>query len=252
MNRKIVNWSEQHIWLIGASSGIGRALAIELAQRGAHLYLSSRKKELLLELQQQFPNNISVHALDVLNTAEIQTTLNKFEKLDLVVCLAADYSPMTLENFDTEIASHMIDVNLKGALNISGPVLKRFMKEKKGHLSLVASIAGYIGLPQSSVYGATKAGLINFSESIYNEAKAFNIDISVINPGFVKTNLTAKNSFPMPFLMTPEEAALEIIKGFEKGKFAIVFPKTFSYFFRTLRILPYNLHLALIKKMVKV
>lgn len=252
MNKKIKKWNEQHIWLIGASSGIGRALAISLAKRGANLYLSSRKSELLEELQQQFPNLITVYALDVLNSEEIVSTLNKIEKLDMVIGLAADYSPMTIQNFDTKIASHMIDVNLKGAINLTGPVLKRFCRERKGHLSLVASIAGYIGLPQSSVYGATKAALINFCESIYNEAKEFNVDISIINPGFVKTNLTAKNSFPMPFLMTPEEAADEIIKGLERGQFAIVFPKTFSYFFRTLRLLPYRLHLSLIKKMVKV
>lgn len=252
MNRKIKDFNNLNVWIIGASSGIGRALSIKLIERGANLYISSRKEHLLKEIEIISPSKVKCLPLDVLEPDQIQVAFNKIAKIDLIIFLAADYSPLSIETLDIKTTSHIIDVNLKGAINLSTIVLPRLLRERTGHLSIVASIAGYIGLPNSSVYGATKAALINFCESIYNEAKVYNVDISVVNPGFVKTNLTAKNDFEMPFIMTPEEAANHMIAGYENGDFAIVFPKAFSFFFRFLRILPYSLHLRLLKKLVKV
>lgn len=251
LNRKIKDFKNLNIWVIGASSGIGKALCLELIKREANLFISSRKVELLNKIKDVNPNEVHVLPVDVLDIESLKQSFNQIPSIDLIIYLAADYSPLTIETLDPKTCSHIIDVNLKGAINLSTVVFPRLIKERKGHLSFVASIAGYIGLPSSSVYGATKAALINYTESIYNEAKAYNIDISVVNPGFVKTNLTAKNDFDMPFIMTPEEAAKEMIKGYESGDFAIVFPKKFSYFFRFLRILPYSLHLRLLKKLVK-
>ncbi len=240
-----------NVWLIGASSGIGKALSIELLSLGANIYLSSRRTELLSEIYSLAPNQVKLFPLDVLNIEDLKNAFDQMEKVDLIIYLAADYSPLSIKTLDANISSHIIDVNLKGAINLAAVVLPRMIEEKNGHLSFVASIAGYIGLPSSSVYGATKAALINFCESIYNEAKDYNVDISIINPGFVKTELTAKNNFKMPFIMTPKQAALEIIEGYSSGYFAIVFPKTFSYFFRLLRILPYYFHLNLLKKLIR-
>lgn len=251
MNRKIKSFENVNIWIIGASSGIGRALSVELIEKGARVYISSRKKELLEEIKMLNPQSVNVLPLDVLNIEDIEKAYREIPNVDLVIYLAADYTPMSVEKLDAMVAAKIIDVNLKGAVNVASIVLPRMMKEKKGHISFVASIAGYIGLPQSSIYGATKAGLINFCESIYNELKEYNVDVSVVNPGFVKTNLTDKNDFDMPFIMEPKEAARSMIRGYEKGSFDIVFPKTFSYFFRGIRLLPYSLHLRLVKKLVK-
>ena len=172
--------------------------------------------------------------------------------------MAADYSPMTSDKLNAEIAGRIIDVNFKGAINLSAVVIPKLLERKKNHpneivhLSLVASVAGFIGLPQSSVYGATKAALINFGESLYFDLHRIGLDVSIVNPGFVKTRLTEKNDFPMPSIMTPEIAADEIIKGYERGVFANTFPFAFSLFFRFLRILPYSWHFKIMNLSVKV
>jgi short-subunit dehydrogenase len=252
MNRKIKDWSNLNVWIIGASSGIGNALSLKLLEKGANLYVSSRKEELLNKIKSHSPEKVMVLPLDVLKLEDMKKQFALIPNLDVVIYLAADYSPLSITNFDAAIVSNIIDVNLKGATNMASIVLPNFIQRRTGHLSIVASIAGFVGLPASSAYGATKAAIINMCESFYNEAKDFNVDISVINPGFVKTNLTAKNDFEMPFIMTPEEAADAILKGFSKGKFAITFPTIFSLFFRFARILPYSLQLKFIKKMTKV
>lgn len=251
MNNKIKNWKNKNIWLIGASSGIGRSLSIKLLSEGANVYLSSRKENLLKEIQKEYPSNAFILPLDVLNLEQITEQFAKINNIDLVIYLAADYSPLSVTNFDIKEVTKIINVNFLGAANISSVVLPRMIAQKHGHISYVASLAGYIGLPHSSIYGATKAALINMAESFYIECKEFNVDISIINPGFVETNLTNKNNFKMPFIMTPEIAADCIVAGFAKGRFDIVFPKGFSYFFRFMRILPYPLHLKLVKMLVK-
>jgi short-subunit dehydrogenase len=250
MNKKIKDWNGVNVWLIGASTGIGNALAFKLLKLGATVYVSSRKVELLEEIRSKYPSTAIVLPLDVMDLEKINQQFEKIKKLDLVIYLAADYSPLSVTNFNILEVSKIIDVNLKGATNISSVVLPRFIKERRGHISYVASIAGYIGLPHSSIYGATKAALINMAESFYVECKEYNVDVSIINPGFVETNLTSKNTFKMPFIMTPDIASDYIVKGFSKGRFDIVFPLGFSLFFRFIRLLPYPLHLRLVKKLV--
>lgn len=251
MNRKITNFKNLNIWIIGASSGIGREMSLQLAHLGANVFASSRSFDLLNSLAIESNNKILPLPLNVLNIDEIKEQYNKLPSLDLVIYLAADYSPIKIENFDANIANHIIDINLKGAINITSIVLPNFIKNKSGHLSYFASIAGYIGLPSSSVYGATKAAIINMAESIYLEAKEYNVDISIVNPGFVKTKLTDKNNFEMPFIMNVDQAAKYTIEGYQSGDFCIVYPKLFSYFFRILRIFPYFIHLYFAKKLIK-
>lgn len=251
MNQKIKNFSHMNIWVIGASSGIGRELCLALSRMGANVYASSRKKELLNSLSLEANYKVIALPLDVLDSEQIELQLKTIPQLDMVIYLAADYTPMSIENFDARIANHIIDVNLKGAINITEKILPIMIKQKKGHISYFASLAGYIGLPQSSVYGATKAAIMNMAESLHPEAQKYNIDISIVNPGFVRTNLTAKNDFDMPLIMTPQMAAEYTIKGYQSGSFDIVYPKIFSYLFRFLRILPYILHLNLAKRLIK-
>lgn len=251
LNKKFDSFQNKKIWVIGASSGIGKALAIKLLKENAFVYLSARKLELLNEIHSTFPNNSVVKKLDVTNREEINQIVNEIPEIDLIIYLAADYTPMGIDNLDLHEIDKMININLIGALNVTTAIIPKLKKQGRGHLSIVASIAGYIGLPNSAIYGATKAALINFSESIFWECKKYNIDISVVNPGFVKTNLTDKNTFEMPFIMTPDQAASAIMKGYQKGDFVIVFPKIFSYFFRFIRILPYSIHLFLTKRLIK-
>jgi short-subunit dehydrogenase len=250
MNKKIKNWKNVSVWLVGASDGIGAALAKKLLALGANVTLSSRRKEKLDEIAKDYPN-AKVQALDVLDLERASEIAKSFTSLDLVIFMAADYSPMRSDELDAKRAGQIVDINLKGAINVSAAAIEFFKKQKHGHLSLVASIAGLIGLPQSSVYGSTKAAIINFGESLYHDLKPLGFDISIVNPGFVKTRLTEKNEFEMPFIMTPEQAADHIIKGYESGCFAITFPFVFSMFFRTIRILPYSLHFKLLKALVK-
>jgi short-subunit dehydrogenase len=250
MNKKIKNWNGLNVWLIGASDGIGAALARNLLKRGVKLTVSSRRKEKLDEVVSGF-TNVKIKVLDVLDLEALKNTMEEMENCDLVIYMAADYSPMTSDKIDPIKAARIIDVNFKGAVNVSSIAISYFVRKGYGHLSLVASIAGLIGLPQSSVYGATKAALINLGESLYHDLKPLGLDVSIVNPGFVKTRLTEKNNFEMPFIMTPEEAAEQIVKGYESGKFSITFPFLFSLFFRTIRVLPYSLHFKLLKALVK-
>ncbi len=250
MNKKITNWKNKTVWLVGASDGIGAALAKKFLSEGVDLYVSSRRKEKLMEVIGDF-KNATILPLDVTDLEAAQEAINQIPKLDLVIFMAADYSPMKSDQLDAKRAGQIVDVNLKGAINISAVSIDKFLKQKNGHLSLVASIAGLVGLPESSVYGATKAALINLGESLAHDLKPRGLDISIINPGFVKTRLTEKNQFEMPFIMTAEEAAEAIFKGYGTGKFSITFPFIFSLFFRTIRIMPYSLHFKMMKALVK-
>lgn len=250
MNKKISDWNHKKVWLVGASDGIGAALAKKLLAKGAVLYASSRREEKLKAVVAGYDQAV-ILPLDVLDLKAVKESLDKIGSLDLVIYMAADYTPMQSENLDAAASAKMVDVNLKGAINIASEVIPLFMKQKTGHLSLVASVAGFVGLPHSSVYGATKAALINFGESLYHDLKPYGLDVSLVNPGFVKTRLTEKNDFDMPSIMTPEEAAEEIIKGYARGKFSITFPLGFSLFFRLLRVLPYGCHFKIMKALVK-
>jgi short-subunit dehydrogenase len=252
MNTKIKNWSDKKIWLVGASTGIGQALAHELLKKGSYVYLSGRNITELTSTHLKFPLKSQVLALVVLDIDQIQKAIDSIDEIDLVIYMAADYAPLSALNYDLKKADRIIDVNLKGASHIASLVLPKLLAQKHGHISFVASIAGFVGLPASSIYGATKAALINLGESFYLDLRPLGIDVSIVNPGFVKTRLTDKNEFDMPFIMTPEKAAECIVKGYEQGKFAITFPFFFSLFFRTMRILPHNLQLKLMQKMVKV
>ena len=170
---------------------------------------------------------------------------------DLVVFMAGDYTSMRAWELDLKVAKQMVSINWEGFLNGLSIVIPRLMQAGNGGIALVSSVAGYRGLPKSLVYGPTKAALINLAEVLYLDLKEKGLDIYVICPGFVKTPMTDKNDFKMPSLITPEEAATEIIKGFEKGKFEIHFPKNFTRMLKTLQLLPYSLYFSAIKKSTK-
>lgn len=243
------SYKDQIVWIIGASSGIGAALAHELAARGAILVLSSRRKDELESLKTGLGAQHKVFALDV---TDAETTLRTaqairavFGRIDRIVFLAAAYAPMKIDAFDIAVAKEIVDVNLTGAFNIvhaTLPILKA--QKSKGQLALCGSVAGYIGLPGGQPYSATKAAIINLAESLHAECKKA-IDVKLISPGFVRTPLTDKNDFNMPMIIKPEQAAKEIADGLLSKRFEIHFPKRFTTFLKILRFLPYALSLRL-------
>ncbi len=246
-------------WIIGASHGIGAALVEKYFKCGFDLMISARSLDKLHTIREQIlhqnktaTNQILVSQVDVCDVASLQKScdeiVDKLQKIDLIIFASALYQPTSAIGFDLQKACETIDVNLKGALNLLHVVLPKMTAQNFGHIAFIASVAGYRGLPQSFAYGASKAGLINLCEGIYPELKRHNIDLSVINPGFVKTRLTEKNSFEMPFIISVEKAADEIFFGLNAKKFEIHFPKKFTYILKFLRILPNSFFLKIINK----
>lgn len=250
-----MSFTGETIWIIGASSGIGKALAHELANQGATLILSARSEDKLNKIQQNIGGNKhKVLPLDVSDPTLVkqatQTALSNATLLDRVIFLAGIYDPKSIEDIDLDFAQRIINVNFIGALYVTQSVMPIFKKQGAGQLALCASVAGKIGLPNGQPYSASKAALINFTESLHAETPK-DIDIKLINPGFVTTPLTDKNDFDMPMVITAEKAATAIAKGLQSGAFEIHFPKKFTYIVKCIASLPYILGRPLAKKIRK-
>ncbi len=235
----------RHIWILGASSGIGRALAIELAAQGAVLALSARRRDALEILNQELGGHHQVFPVDVADAKKLSQAAKSiqkiFPKLDSAVFMAAIYQPGTLEAMDIKKAHQLVAINFNGALNTIHAVLPILNHQKTGQIALCASVAGYRGLPYGQPYAATKAALINLAESLRCEQKSQGIDVKVINSGFVKTPMTGQNTFPMPLQISAEEAAKQIAKGLQSRAFEIHFPKLFTWLAKIVRLMPATL-----------
>jgi short-subunit dehydrogenase len=249
MNPKITDWQGKRVWLIGASSGIGAALARELAQRGARLALSGRDAA---KLQALAIDQALLLPCDATNTASLaaarKALRSAFGGVDLVLYLAGDYVPMRADSFDLDQAERVINVNFTGALRLTATILPDLLNEGGG-IAFVASVAGFRGLPKALAYGPGKAALIHFAECLYLDLQPKGVGVWLINPGFVATRLTAKNDFTMPALLTPEQAAIATVDGFAAGKFEIHYPKRFTRLMKFLAILPYRWYFPLVRRM---
>jgi short-subunit dehydrogenase len=249
MNPKITDWQGKRVWLIGASSGIGAALARELAQRGARLALSGRDAT---KLQALAIDQALLLPCDATNTASLATARkalrSAFGGVDLVLYLAGDYVPMRADSFDLDQAERVINVNFTGALRLTATILPDLLNDGGG-IAFVASVAGFRGLPKALAYGPGKAALIHFAECLYLDLQPKGVGVWLINPGFVATRLTAKNDFTMPALLTPEQAAIATVDGFAAGKFEIHYPKRFTRLMKFLAILPYRWYFPLVRRM---
>ena len=256
LNPKITDWSKKRVWIIGASTGIGAALATKLHALKAKVALSARSEDKLRHLVSTLGASraialpLDITKVDTIKSAE-EELVAAWGGYDLVIFMAGDYTAMRAWELDLKVAKQMVSINWEGFLNGLSIVIPRFMQQKSGGIALVSSVAGYRGLPKSLVYGPTKAALINLAETLYLDLKDKGLDVYVICPGFVKTPMTDKNDFDMPYLITPEEAADEIIKGFGKGEFEIHFPKTFTRMLKSLQLLPYSLYFPAVKKSTK-
>lgn len=231
-------------WVTGASAGIGAALARKLAAEGWTVYVTARSAEKLHALAATGAGEsgkIIAAPADVTDTdamAQIVERIENAEGLALAVLNAGIYIPMRAQEFNAEDARKHFDVNLTGVSNGLAPAMQAMLARGTGCLALVASVAGYRGLPRASAYGATKAALINMAEALAFDLHPAGVRISVINPGFVETEATAVNEFKMPFLMQTEQAADRIIRGLKKPLFEICFPRRFAYILKSMRILP--------------
>ena len=245
----------KNIWITGASSGIGKALALRFAQEGWQVAASARRENLLNEIS-KLNKNISPFPLDVTDKEKCKEVFeeikNKYQNLDICFFSTGTWDPKKEKNIDIEQMESVMKINFFGTLNCIKTVENYFKDKKSGHISIVSSVAGYRGLPNSTGYGASKAALINLAESLYFDFGRHNVRISLVSPGFIKTPMTDKNEFKMPFLKTPEFAADKIYNGLVNGSnFEIDFPKELTLILKLLKILPNRLYLYLIKKLTK-
>lgn len=235
-------FENKNIWIIGASSGIGNALAIELGRKGARLALSSRDSHVLEAFLDELECDAIIQPLDVTDGIAFknaaQAVMQKLGGLDIVILMAGAYQPGSVTDHDGVTLRNIIDVNLTGALNCASAVLPFLRKQQGSQLVFCGSVAGYRGLPHAQPYSATKAALINLAESLHIEEKKKGINVRIINPGFVKTPMTDKNKFPMPFMITAEDAAKRIIKGLAGHSFEISFPKRMTLLMKVFKFLP--------------
>jgi NADP-dependent 3-hydroxy acid dehydrogenase YdfG len=253
----IDSFINQRIWIIGASSGIGEACTKAFIKAGAKVAISSRRAERLNAIAQSAePGQALVLPLDVTQQEQIisayQDILGAWGGLDLMLFVSGVYTPLRADNFEFEIAQKTIDANLLGPMRAVSVVLPKMLKEYAGHIAIVGSVAGYSGLPKALAYGPSKAGIINFCETLYYDLLPQGVSVHMISPGFVATEATAQNDFEMPALITADEAAKEILAGLQAGEFDIHFPKRFSGFLKFLRILPYPLYFWIVRRFVKI
>jgi len=259
LNPRITAWRGQHVWLVGASSGIGRATAARLHALGAKVTVSARGAAALDSFVAEHPGARAL-ALDVTDAAALHTGATRLlaedGRIDMALYCAGHYHAMQATSFDLADAVRHQQVNYVGALNLLDAVLPTLLRQaaagQSAHLSLVASVAGYRGLPNALAYGPTKAALINLAEVLYLDLHARGVGVSLINPGFVETPLTAQNSFHMPALMQPEDAAQAMVDGWQQGKFEIHFPKRFTRLLKAMRPLPDGLYFGAIRRSVRV
>lgn len=233
----MTHFSGKTYWLIGASEGLGRALAKRLDEEGAHVILSARNADRLEQLRGDL-NDAQVVPLDVTDTDAVRNAAATIGLLDGVIYNAGAYEPMRATEWDSDAALRMSDVNFTGALRVLGEVVPGFVQNGQGDITLVGSLAGYRGLPAAIGYGASKAALVSLAETMRFDLKGTGVTVRLVNPGFIKTRLTEKNSFRMPMLMTPEAAAERVLSAMRKRRFRTDFPAPFSWAIRCVEYLP--------------
>jgi short-subunit dehydrogenase len=240
----IARYQNEVVWIIGASSGIGAALAEALAGRGATLALSARRKDALESLKERLGPQHKLFMLDVSDAELVVRTAQAiraaFGRIDRIIFMAAAYTPMKLNDLDIAVTRQMIDVNLLGAFHVVHAVLPLLKEQGHGQLALCGSVAGYMGLPGGQPYSATKAAIISLAETLHAELPQ-PIDVKLISPGFVRSELTDKNDFSMPCIISAQQAAEHIASGLLRKSFEVHFPWRFTLLLKLLRLLPYRL-----------
>ncbi|PIT77023.1 SDR family oxidoreductase [Limnohabitans sp. G3-2] len=249
LNPQISDWHGRRVWLVGASTGIGLACAQALRAAGAQVVVSARNPQGVLDWAAQ-DAGVQWRVLDVCDAPQVQATARALlaeGPLDMVVYAAGYYQAQRAHAMDLAQMLQHDKVNYQGALQVIDAVLPDMLARGRGHITLVSSVAGWRGLPNGLAYGPTKAALTHLAETLYVDLQDRGIGVSVVNPGFVATPLTAQNQFTMPALISPEEAAREMLKGWAQGQFDIHFPKRFTLWLKLLRVLPYRIYFPLVR-----
>ena len=246
---------KKNIWITGASSGIGKALAIKFANEGWQVAVSARRESLLKELSNKY-QNISAFPLDVTDSEKckfvFKEIIEKYKDIEICVFGTGIHDPQSEKKLNLEKIRKIMEVNFFGTMNSINSIYDYYKEKKSGQISIISSVAGYRGLPAGGAYCASKSALTTFAESLYFDMKRSNVRISVVSPGFIKTPMTDENDFPMPMIKSPEFAADKIFKGLtQSNTFEIHFPKQFTFIMKILKIIPNWLYLKLVKKGMK-
>lgn len=232
------DWHGKRYWLIGASDGLGAALAEVMSRAGVHVILSARREEKLAEVAAGLPGPSTVQPLDVSDRDSVEAAAEAVGEVDGIVYLAGLYWPQAAQDWVQDEVLAMADVNYTGALRTIGAVLPGMVARDAGHIVITGSLSGFGGLPGAQGYAASKAGVMAFAESLYADLRKTGVQVQLANPGFIRTRLTDKNNFTMPFIMEPDEAAREMFELMQSERFAKSFPRLFSWLFRLSRFLP--------------
>ena len=251
LNPPLPAWPGARVWVIGASTGIGAAVARVLLARGARVALSARSADKLSEVAGTNANAL-VEPMDFTQTGSVASAWERIRAAwggaDLVLVVAGTHEEIRAWELTEAKARALLETNLHGVINAVAAVVPGLLAQGRGAIGIVSSVAGYGGLPKALVYGASKAALINFGEALYLDLHPKGLGVYLINPGFVRTPLTDRNEFPMPHLIGAEEAAAQIVAGLEAGDFEIHFPRAFTRRLKLLRLLPYRWYFAIVRK----
>lgn len=232
------DWTGKRYWLVGASEGLGLSLARKISSAGAEVILSARSADRLAEAVAQMPGKASALPVDVADSASVRAAAASLGDIDGVIFLAGVYWPMRAQDWNADQVEAMCDVNLTGCARVIGAALPAMVARDRGHVVITGSLSGFRGLPGAIGYGASKAGTMSLAESLYADLRGTGVTVQLANPGFIKTRLTEKNDFHMPFLMEPDEAARLMFEHLCTDHFKISFPLVFSWLFRLSQFMP--------------
>ena len=235
----MTDWQGKRYWLVGASEGLGAALAHRISRMGAEVIVSARNADRLAELVEALPGRARAVPMDVSDDASVAEAAKAVGEIDGMVYLAGVYWPQPSTRWTPEQVTAMADVNFTGAVRVLGQVVPGMVARDAGHIVLTGSLSGFRGLPGAIGYAASKAGIMSLAESMRADLWRTGVRVQLANPGFIETRLTDKNDFHMPFIMSPEAAAGEMFELMcDERRFQKHFPRLFSYLFRVSRFLP--------------
>ncbi|UWR26079.1 SDR family NAD(P)-dependent oxidoreductase [Sulfitobacter sp. S223] len=234
----MTQWQGKRYWLVGASDGLGAALAQRLSGAGAEVILSARSEDKLAALADSLPGKARVVTLDVADADSVAEAVKDVGAVDGVVYLAGVYWPFGAKEWNAEQGAAMADINFTGLMRVMGQIVPDMVARDDGHIVITSSLTGFRGLPGSIGYTASKAATMSLAECMYADLRKTGVKVQVVNPGFIETQLTDKNDFKMPFIMSPEDAAREVFEHMNSDKFKKSFPFAFSLLFRASQFLP--------------
>jgi len=233
-----IDMNGKRYWLVGAGDGLGKALAHHMSRAGVEVIVSSRSGDALAELVADLPGRASCQTMDISDDESVKAAAEAVGEIDGLVLLAGVYWPFSAQNWNAQQAVAMADVNFTGFLRVLGQVVPQFVERDAGHIVITSSLTGFRGLPGSIGYTASKAATMSLAECMYADLRRTGVRVQVANPGFIRTQLTEKNDFRMPFIMEPKDAAREMFELMLTDRFKKSFPTVFSLLFRAAQFLP--------------